>query len=130
MSVTTDGVLGRAHLEDDALVVGALVFMHARRPTARVEGPRGRLALLREVLGDRRLMPDDLLSARMPASIDALTAEVVRRQGEIDELLAVGRHMVEAVERLVCALYGVPEELTELVVESAVTRAGTVAANE
>ncbi len=125
VSITTDGALGRAHLEEDALV-----FTHSRRPTARVEGPHDRLALLLDVLGAARLMPDDLLSVRMPASLGALAEEAARRQDEIDELLAVGRQLVEAVERLVCALYGLPEALTELVIESAVTRAGTVAESE
>jgi len=75
-------------------------------------------------------MPDDLLSARMPVSRGAFSEEIARRQDEIDDLLAIGRELVEAVERLVCALYGVPDVLTDLVVESAVTRAGTVAQQE
>jgi hypothetical protein len=75
-------------------------------------------------------MPDDLLSARMPASLSAFSEEIARRQGEIDDLLTVGRELVEVVERLVCALYGVPDALADLVVESAVTRAGTVAQQE
>lgn len=75
-------------------------------------------------------MPDDLRSARMPTSLDAFAEEVIRRQAEIDDLLEAGRQLVEAVERLVCALYGLADALTELVVESAVTRAGTVAERE
>lgn len=122
VTITTDGVLGRARLEE-----GALVFTHSRRATARVDGPHDRLALLQDLLGAERLMPDDLLSARMPTELGAFGAEIARRQGEIDDLLAVGRDLVEVVERLVCALYGVPDALTDLVVESAVTRAGTAA---
>ena len=125
VNITTDGVLGRARLEE-----GALVFTHSRRATARVDGPHDRVALLQDLLGTERLMPDDLLSARMPASLDAFSERIARRQGEIDDLLAVGRELVEIVERLVCALYGVPDALTDLVVESAVTRAGTVAQQE
>ena len=125
VSITTDGMLGHAHLED-----GVLTLAHARRPTARVKGPQDRLALLQDVLGGGRLMPDDLLSARMPANLSAFASEVARLQDEIDELLADGRQLVEAVERLVCALYGLPEALTELVVESAVSRAGTVGETE
>ena len=75
-------------------------------------------------------MPEDLLSARMPASLGAFSEEIARRHGEIDDLLTVGRELVEIVERFVCALYGVPDALTDLVVESAVTRAGTVAQEE
>ena len=44
--------------------------------------------------------------------------------------LDVGRRLVEGVERLVCTLYGLPDPLTNLVVESAIARAGTVAENE
>jgi hypothetical protein len=125
VNITTDGVLGRARLEK-----GALVFTHSRRATARVGGPHDRVALLQDLLGTERLMPDDLLSARMPANLGAFAEEIAARQGEIDDLLAVGRELVEVVERLVCALYGIPDALTDLVVESAVTRAGTVAQKE
>lgn len=125
VSISTDGVLGKARLEEHALV-----FTRARQTTASVEGPHDRLALLQAVLGTERLMPDDLLSARMPLSLDAFAGEVDRRQREIDELLHGGRRLVEAVERLVCALYGLPGELTDLVVESAVRRAGAVAEGE
>ena len=38
LTLTTDGVLGRARLDG-----GALAFTHARKPTARVEGPRRRV---------------------------------------------------------------------------------------
>jgi hypothetical protein len=41
LSVMTDGVLGRSRTED-----GALVFTHARKLTARIEGPHDRLTLL------------------------------------------------------------------------------------
>jgi hypothetical protein len=125
VTITTDGVLGRSRLDENTLL-----FAHARRPTARVEGPHDRLALLQDVLGTGRLMPDDLRSARMPASLDAFADEIARRQDEIDLLLETGRRLVEAAERLVCALYGLPDALTELVIESAVTRAGTVAESE
>jgi hypothetical protein len=106
---------------------GALVFTHSRRVTARVDGPLDRLTLVQDLLGAERPMPDDLLSARVPANLRAFGEEIERRQSEIDDLLAVGRELVEVVERLVCALYGVPDALTDLVVESAVTRAGTAA---
>jgi len=125
VTITTDGALGRPHLDD-----GALLFTHARRPTARVEGPHDRLALLQNVLGTRRLTPDELLSERLPASLSGFAEEIAGKQAEIDELLAIGRQLVEAVERLVCALYGLPGSLTDLVVESAISRAGTVAETE
>jgi hypothetical protein len=122
LTVTTDGVLGRARLDGSALV-----FTHARKPTARVEGPAARLELLADLIDSARPMPEDLRTARMPANLDVFAAEVARRQHEIDALLDVGRQLVEAVEWLVCGLYGVPDALTALVVASAVTRSGTVA---
>ncbi len=60
-------------------------------------------------------------------SLDAFAAAVAHRQREVDDLLAERRLFVEAVERLVCGLYGLPDALTELVLASAVTRSGTVA---
>lgn len=122
LSVNTDGALGHARIED-----GDLIFRHARRLTARVEGPPERLALLADLIGTRRIMPEDLRTTIVPASLTMLAAEVVRSQDQIDGLLDIGRRLVESVERLVCALYGVPDPLTDLVVESAVARAGTVA---
>ncbi|CAN5140240.1 hypothetical protein BH20ACT16_BH20ACT16_10740 [soil metagenome] len=122
LTITTDGILGRAGVS-----AGALVFTHARKPTARVEGPPARLELLAHLVGSARLMPDDLRTARMPVDLDAFFGELARRQDEIDELLDAGRQLVEAVERLVCRLYGIPDALTDLVVASAVTRSGTVA---
>jgi hypothetical protein len=125
LTVMSDGALGWSRIED-----GALAFRHARKLTARVEGPADRLALLAELLGSTRPMPEDLRAARLPVSLDTFADEIVRRQDEIDDLLEVGRRLVEAVERLVCRLYDVPNALTDLVVESAVTRAGTVAQAE
>ena len=72
-------------------------------------------------------MPAELSATRVPVDLDAFTAEVDRRREEIDDLLDAGRRLVEAVERLVCGLYGLPDPLTELVVASAVARSGTVA---
>lgn len=122
LKIETDGVLGRAGLED-----GALTFRHAFRITARIEGPTDRVALLADLLGAARMMPEDLRSARVPVGLDAFAEEVTRRQDEIDDLLGIGRHLVEAVERIVCRLYGLTDQLADLVVESAVVRAGTVA---
>jgi len=125
LTITGDGVLGRAHLED-----GALVFTHARKPTARIEGPDDRLALLARVIGSARLMAQDLRAARLPVSLELFATQIAGRQREVDELLLDGRLLVESVERLVCRLYGLPDGLTELVIGSAVARAGTVALTE
>jgi len=40
-------------------------------------------------------------------------------------LLGEGRRLVEEIERLVCALYDLPAELTDAVVAHAVARAGS-----
>jgi hypothetical protein len=120
-TITTDGNLGQPRLND-----GSLVFTHARRLTARVEGPLDRLGLLLDVVEGRRLKPNDLLAFMLPARLDEFSRHTARRQLQVDQLLAEGRRMVDAVERMVCRLYGVPDELTELVIESADARAGAI----
>jgi hypothetical protein len=122
VTITTDGMLGRPQIDDEQLL-----FRRARRITARVEGPVERLEFLEQAVRGSRLVPDELLSTLIPLDLVAYRARVQVRQDEIDDLLERGRILVEAVERLVCCLYGVPDDLTELVIESAVTRAGTVA---
>ncbi|HEY5196256.1 MAG TPA: N-6 DNA methylase [Solirubrobacteraceae bacterium] len=118
---STEGVLGRAQLID-----GALLFSHGRRATVRVDGPRDRLMMLEQAVGSARLMPGDLLATLLPVDLDRFEREATRRQSEIEELLKTGRRLVEAIERLVCRLYRVPDELTDLVVASAVSRAGVI----
>lgn len=125
VKIDTDGVLGRA-----AVVDGTLVFTHGRKQTAAVAGPADRIGLLAYVIGTRRLTPDDLRVVPVPRNLAELEVEVARRQSHIDELLSAGRTLVETIERLVCRLYGLPDALTDLVVESAVTRSGTVAQDD
>jgi hypothetical protein len=50
-------------------------------------------------------------------------ARKAERHAEVTELLAEGRELVERVERLVCSLYGVADELVDEVVDNAVVRA-------
>ena len=125
VAITTDGILGRAQLTDDAAV-----FSHARRNTARIEGPSDRLALLLDVVAGGQLTPEDLLSVKLPVSVRKLDEHLERRQSEVDALLESGRKLVETIERLVCRIYGVPDDLTELVIASATSRAGTIAAGD
>ena len=102
LSIETDGVLGKPTLDGDTLR-----FTHSRKTTATVEGPHDRLALLERTLPTgQRLMPDELRSAVVPVDLGAFAEALAARQDEIDALLAAGRAYVEAVERLVCALYG------------------------
>lgn len=120
-TIHTDGMLGQAVVADHALT-----FYHGGRLTARIDGPDDRLALLRDVVAGQRLMPDGLLSLMLPASLADFDEHLTRRHSELDNLLKAGRELVEAVERLVCGLYGLPDELIQVVIESATTRAGAV----
>jgi hypothetical protein len=130
LGVLTDGVLGRPQLETD-LEGSVLRFRHSRKLTATVEGPRERLELLlRTLAANGRLMGDDLRTARVPVSLDAFERAVAQRQGEIQRLLDDGRTLVEVVERLVCALYAMPDTLTERVIASAVSRAGSTGTDD
>jgi hypothetical protein len=122
--IDTDGVLGRADLVDDILV-----FSYRRRPVARVEGPRQKLMLLGELIGDdHRLTPDRLLAIEVPKDIAAFRESVEAGETEVAALLAEGRNLVEAAERLVCALYAIPTEMEDEVVAHAVSRAEAAAA--
>lgn len=130
LEVVTDGVLGRPQLET-GLEGSVLRFRHSRKLTATVEGPRERLELLLRTLPvNGRLMGDDLRAARVPVSLDAFERALAQRQGEIQRLLDDGRTLVEVVERLVCALYAVPDSLTERVIASAISRAGSTGADD
>ena len=119
LRIDTDGPLGRG-----AIAEHRLVFTHARRTTAEVVGPARRLALLMKLLeGRQRLMPADLEAALLPRDLDVFANWCKARQIEVTELLEEGRVLVEAVERIVCRLYGVPPELEEAVVRHATERA-------
>ena len=65
--------------------------------------------------------PRELL---LPRNLEAFEKRIGERAKLVAGLLAEGRRMVEEVERLVCALYDVPGDLTEEVVAHAVRRAG------
>jgi hypothetical protein len=100
--------------------------LELRRGRARAGSLRGEpqwLDLLEQVLdgqADERigetLLPKDLGRFRDLAH---------SRRVLVDDLLNEGRRLVEEVERLVCAIYEVPPDLTDDVVAHAVTRAGT-----
>ncbi|HEY6551593.1 MAG TPA: N-6 DNA methylase, partial [Solirubrobacterales bacterium] len=118
-SIDTDGVLGRCGFEEDSLV-----FRFRRQIVARVDGPRPKLMVLGELIGDeRKTMPADLLATEVPRTIDSFHGAVDTAKAEVEELLSAGRILVEAAERLVCALYGVSTEIEDEVVAHAVARA-------
>jgi hypothetical protein len=64
------------------------------------------------------------LGIELPRDIAAFKEEIVATATEVRQLLDAGRQLVEAAERLVCALYAVPKELEDEVVAHAVARAG------
>lgn len=117
-SIDTDGTLGSVMFDGTGLV-----FSYRRHPVARVDGPDEKLMLLAELLAERKkLQPADLLAAEVPRDIAAFRAEVERAGEEVSRLLGGGRVLVEAAERLVCALYAIPLDLTDEVVAHAIAR--------
>lgn len=123
-SIDTDGVLGRCGLEE-----GSLVFRYRHQIVARVNGPKEKLMLLEALLdGAGRLMPADLVGAEVPRSTETFKVLVEKAQAEVETRLAEGRALVEAAERLVCALYAVPTDLENEVVAHAVARSKAAAA--
>jgi hypothetical protein len=126
VEISTDGGLGRAQMEE-----GALVFRYRRQKVARVVGPAEKLTLLAELCSDLdRPLPADLLKVEVPREVARFKEEVDAATAEVRRLLAEGRQMVEAAERLVCALYAVPKELEDEVVAHALARAKAVAGVE
>jgi hypothetical protein len=86
--------------------------------------------LLGELLAEKsKLMPTDLLKAEVPLDVEEFKQAIDEAQKDACDLVAQGRILVEAAERLVCALYGLPSELEDEVVEHAMARAKATAAN-
>jgi hypothetical protein len=94
----------------------------ARRVVGRVVGTRERIDLLAHALGAK--VDEHVLDSLMPKDIAAFGSLVESRRADIEARLREGRELVERIERLVCAVYDAPEDLTEQVVEHAVRRAG------
>lgn len=84
-------------------------------------GDPERLDLLAEIIGTSAM--DDVGSILLPKDLGAFASLADDRATIVSQLLAEGREKVERVERLVCALYGLSDELTEAVVQHAVERA-------
>ncbi|MBY0395808.1 MAG: hypothetical protein K2X91_04965 [Thermoleophilia bacterium] len=104
---------------------GALVFRRGRRETGRIQGPPPLLDLV-EALLDRD-DGSDPSRLPLPKDLDDFRRAVEGRTAEVIELLRAARSMVEEVERLVCALYGLPDDVTQEVVDHAVRRAARAA---
>jgi hypothetical protein len=99
-----------------------LELRRGKRVTGRVAGDPSRLDLLEHILGGKA--DEHVLDTLLPKDVAAFAARVEERRQLVTSLLAQGRDLVERIERLVCAVYDVPDDLTEQVVEHAVRRAG------
>ncbi|MBA2461028.1 MAG: SAM-dependent DNA methyltransferase [Actinobacteria bacterium] len=107
---------------------GVLSFRRGRTETARVEGDPAPLDLLETILGSKGV--DDVSGIELPKDLEELQRLATERAETVRTLLAEGRRLVEEIERLVCALYGVSDELTDEVVAHAVARAGVSSPEE
>ena len=100
-----------------------LAFRRGKSETGRMTGTPERIDLLVALIGSGRVENPSVIL--LPKNLPAYLALRVAEADVVRELLEQGRVLVERVERLVCALYDVPDELTEAVVDHAVARAGT-----
>jgi hypothetical protein len=97
-----------------------LELRRGRRVAGSVEGVPRRLDLLEHVLGGNA--DEHLLDTLLPKDDDAFARLVAEHAVKVRRLLEEGRELVEQVERLACAVYDVPDDLTEQVVAHAVRR--------
>ena len=116
--------VGRASRADPS----TLVFRRARKETGRVEGPPDSLDLLEQILGRNQI--DDVSGVLLPRDLGSLARQEDERKREVERLLAEGRQLVEEVERLVCSLYDMPDDLTEEVIAHALRRAESAAQDD
>lgn len=119
LTIENEGALGRG-----TLVKGAIQFRHGRQDSARVAGPEPQLALLSELVAQlERPRTADLGTVLLPKDPDELAAHLDAETATVARLLDNGRTLVEACERLICRLHGLPPELEDEVVAHALTRA-------
>lgn len=98
-----------------------VVFRRGRHDVGQLAGPAERLDLLERLLAGKSIR--DAATLLLPKDVDALALHRIELEAEVAALLVEGRSLVEKVERLVCALYDVPVELTDAVVAHADARA-------
>ena len=89
---------------------------------AMLAGASEGIPLLEHVVGGTA--DEHLLDTLLPKDIAAFRARAEKRRTAVEALLKERRELVERIERLVCAVYDVPDDLTEQVVAHAVRRAG------
>jgi hypothetical protein len=109
---TGEGKPGRPVRESDSIL---------RLGRVRVAGDPARVDLAARVVGGRA--PTSLDAVLLPSDLPTFEDLAAEREQAVAHLLAEGRRLVEEVERLVCALYDVPADLTEAILEHAVERA-------
>ncbi|MCC6223311.1 MAG: N-6 DNA methylase [Thermoleophilia bacterium] len=117
MLSVTSGPFGKPRRQGSTL----LALVRGSAVTATLAGPAERLDLVEELLGGKA--PGDLPALLLPRDLERFEQLAAGRAGQVRTLLDEGRRLVEEVERLVCALYGLPDALTEEVVQHAVRRA-------
>ena len=106
----------------------ALAFRRGGKESGRVTGEGRRLDLLEQIIGTRQI--DDATKLLLPKDMDAFEQAAVSATETAQSLLGDGSEMVEKVERLVCALYSVSDELADEVVAHARHRAGSATPTE
>jgi hypothetical protein len=97
-----------------------LELRRGRKAVGSISGDEPVLDLLERLLDGNA---DEQLAERLVPKDLSLFADRVRERTElVQALLAEGRDLVERVERLVCAVYDVPDDLTDQIVAHAVRR--------
>lgn len=98
-----------------------LAFRRGGSETGRIVGDGRRLDLIQEIIGTGAI--DDAGLVLLPRELEAFGRLSESVAAEVARLLDDGSAMVERVERLVCALFEVPDDLTDAVVTHARARA-------
>lgn len=99
----------------------ALELRRGRQVVGSVSGDAAVLDLLERLLDGRA--DEHLGELLLPKDLGVFAERVRERAERVQALLGEGRELVERVERLVCAIYDVPDDLTDQVVAHAVRRA-------
>jgi hypothetical protein len=98
-----------------------LSFRRGGAETGTVSGDAARVDLLAELVGTDA--GADATAILLPRDLAAFDATCDTLASDVEALLDEGRVTVERVERLVCALYGLDDDLTQAVVDHAIQRA-------
>jgi hypothetical protein len=97
-------------------------LVRGRKVVGTLAGDAAVLDLVERLLGGSA--DESLAELLLPANLVLYAQRCFERKQLVESLLAEGRALVERVERLVCAVYDVPDDLADAVVEHAVRRAG------